>query len=274
MKKILIMVFILFFFTNCNEEKQDLLKLSEDISIMLSNWNLSNNDIELSLKDNDLIIQIIFRKNKEDDLNSYYLDEESNSILVSMITHNFFNQLKNYETVNYELIFFDKSDRVLIDQGFSIGFTKARLNEVYSNIESNLKFLEFGKYIFKNITKVDIVRSQASIEIFNKYVDGFNFNGSFWDLLYTFSLGCDNPKENLDGIYHFIAFVGLIKDPENPREDDIDQEKFKYFLQNCNYPIDLIDMGLTSLLTYLDERYEMNGEFVKEIIAKIKNNSN
>lgn len=257
--------------TNCNSKTKKELDLTQRITEKLTTWNFMDSKILLSKKADNLTINILFSKMQDDKLNSYYMDRESNFLIASMISYIFYDDLVEYNSVNYSLEFEDGA-KTFLQKGniMLIALNRKKLKEIKIGFDVNKKFYAFVEYSFKNLSRLDVAKAMASIEFFTNNVNGFDYDGTFWSLLKDYSSGCEAPSESLHSIFTFVSFVSLLKDPNNPSEDDINQEVLNHFIVNCGYSSDLLKMNLLDLLEYFDTKYDKNGSFIDDVIGTIE----
>lgn len=238
-----------FLVISCNSSSKEITE-SKNIADKLKSWGLDS-ELFLDIKNNELAISILFKKDSSNSLTSYFIDEESNKMVVAMLNETFYEEFRKYNLITYNLSFEEQKDldemKIIID--------KEMLLQTHGQFIDSPKFYDFVEYAFKHVQSVDIIRSDAWIEYLSKESKLFEFTGSFWKLLHNYSMACGRPKEKLKDIYLFIAFVGLISDPGNPKKEDINQENFKYYIESCDFDIKLIHLTLPELIKTLDEKY-------------------
>ncbi|MGS2739707.1 hypothetical protein [Sinomicrobium sp. M5D2P17] len=249
-KTILILILPLLFLSCQNTAKTDTDILANEMEKKLHSWKLINH-ISIQEKEKELRINIDFKKDEEKSLESYFIDQISNETVIAMLGYTFFNTLKSYDSVSYTLSFEggDMND-------LKITGNKEILKKNFDRINSSPKLYGFIEYAFKNIRSVDVARANVWLELLNNKSEIFNFKGNFWSLLEDYALACENPKENIRTIYLFIGFTGLIRDPDNPKRDDINQENLLYYLESCGYSSGLTKLPLPDLMDALAKMYE------------------
>ncbi len=245
------LVLLIILSTSCNQcAKKEITNFENEVAKELYGWGL-HNEVVVSEVENTINITIHFLKNDSNSLNSYFLDEESNNLVIAMLNQTFYEKLKNYKDIAYSLSFEDKKDMAPM----IVLINNTKLNVTRTQFENTPKFYDFVKYAFEHVQSVDIVRANAWLEYLRDKPEVFDFKGSFWKLLYNFTVACDKPEEKINDIYLFIAFTGLIADPDNPKEDDINQENLKYFIKSCGFDTELIYLSLPDLKKVLIEKY-------------------
>lgn len=228
------------------ENKMATKELSFKIKEKLISWKL-NTDVALKNEAGKIKIEIVFKGKSK---NSFFLDKESNNMIIAMLDYTFYDELNNTNEINYKLGFEGYPDVL------QMTITKEKLTENYVYFNNTPIFYDFVEFAFINMGYINVLRATQLIEYLNKnYSEIFNYNGSFWNLLYDYSKACKSPEKNLKGIYNFVWFAGSTSDPANPREDDINQDVFKYYLKSCNLKPELLSMDALELMKYLDAKY-------------------
>jgi hypothetical protein len=229
-----------------SKKEQDMNELATKFSEKLNSWNL-NNVTTLRKSEQGLTVEILFKGVNK---NAFFLDKESNNMILTMLGYSFYENIKSNDTVKFQLEFEGYPDM------FNIALSQDKLLENYQYFISIPRFYEFVEHSFVNLGYLDVMRSTQLIKYLNEnYSEIFNYNGSFWNLLYDYSRACEAPNDNLKSIFHFILFSSLTKDPDNPRDDDINQDAFKFYLSKCGFPDKLLQQSTFEIMDYLDKNY-------------------
>ncbi len=246
MRNIIFFIGILLLGWGC---KNSALNTSVEFEKQLANWKFNTSVSIYESQDSLLSIEIFFLKDSVKSLNSYFLDTESNKVLMAMISENFYEYLKDYSKINYLFHFDNQKDM----ENFQITLQKKDLVETHKQFQQNPLFYDFVEYSFKEVGSVDIVRAEAWLEYLSEESNLWDFSGSYWDLLYEYSKGCSNHSENLKAIYHFIAFVGVVDNPSNT--NSINSKKLNYFIEYCDLDSNLTKKSLPDLIKFLDKDF-------------------
>lgn len=208
----------------------------------LDEWNFVS-DVSISNNNKTLYIDLFFNESYDYGVKSNLLDLESNNLLVAMLNYTFYKDMIKYDVVSYNLRFENQKDM----KDYTVDFNRSALDENIERFDKASLFYNFVEYAYKEIRRADFVRSNAWINYFSQYPQ-FDFFGSFWNLLYNYSLECTTSQSSTRFTYLFIAFVGSIQDPDNIKEDDIEQEKLLYYIESCGNDPNLINLNLYELM--------------------------
>lgn len=243
---IFISVFVISSCSFLSKKETNEKEMAVKFSKRLESWNL-HNTTGIKQKEGVLFVEIFYKGQGE---NSFFLDKESNNMILAMLGYSFHKEFKAIDTIKYQLKFEGYSDV------FNMTLSQDKLLENNNNFIATPIFHEFVEYSFLNLKYLDVLRSTQLIKYLNEnYSEIFNYNGSFWNLLYDYSKACENPQDNLKSVFHFILFSSLTKDPDNPRDDDINQDAFKYYLSKCGFPDELLKQNTLEIMEYLDKNY-------------------
>lgn len=230
---------------------QNLGLLENKISNQLSAWNL-NNEVSIEEQGKTLQIDIFYKDNDTiDDLYTFFLDDESKNMVTSMLTHVFYDDLKGYEIVYFQLM-----SQLSAPQTDNIELTKEEIHSNHVNFSKVPTFVHFVEYALTNMRYMGVLKATQAIKYFNKNTYAINFDGSFWDFLYLYSLSCNSQKMDKEIVKQFLFFVTVVNDPEFLEEsDDYFPEPLFYFVEYCGYSKEELNSAIKSyrLIDYLNE---------------------
>lgn len=230
----------------CSCKSSDETYLEKKYNEKLSEWNF-NTQVSIINKHETLYIDLFF----EDSVDVFgveanLVDLESNNLLVSMLNYTFYEYIKEYDIIIYNLRFENQDN--MYDYTIEFSESANRKDKDFEEFTQAPMFYSFVEYAYKEIKRADFVRSNVWIEYLSEFPDfDFSFSGSFWKLLHNYSLECSNQDVDKKYTYLFIVFVSTMVDPNNPTEEDIQQEKFLYYIENCGYEFEEINLTLSEI---------------------------
>lgn len=226
-----------------NNSLVDEISLEKKIILELEEWGIKSNS-QVQEKDSSSIdINITLLKKKGSDSTSFFLDRESNQIMINLLTYVFYDELKNFDFIKYNVI----------GEGFDIGhdFTgnKRTVEFAYESYSNHNQLFSLYKYVFKNMSYLDVLRSTQLINHISKEFDEYYFSGSFWDLFYGFVLSSNTHEQINEFAFHFIAFVAVAKAFALSNIDyKINIKSLEYIIADCGFNPTLVDLTYQELV--------------------------
>jgi len=184
---------------------------------------------------------------------SFFLDEKSNEQLIDLLVFSCNEHIIDNTSTTFELSFEGYTDKI------SRRFNKQDIENVIARFDKAKKFRSFSEYAFRQMGYIGVLESTEMIKhLGEKYSDLFNYKGDFWDLLYDYSVACENPKENPKSIYLFISFAGSMKVYDDRYGNSTYRDHMKYFLNECGYEEKLLDFTAVELIEFIGNKYSLN----------------
>lgn len=236
--------------TNSSTEILDTEHFSSQVSNKLREWKLHNR-VVVSVKDSIAIVDIHYEKNNSDTLNSFYLDKESNDMVITMLSHVFYDQLANFRGLLYELTFEDYPDRI------SVSFRKQELEKRHREFEEVPIFYDFVDHAFKKMRYMGVMEATQLMKYLEKNTNVFDHQGSFWNLLHDYSKACQTPQNHLYSVYLFIWFTGVVNDPAMKNSERYGPSLL-YYLKSCGFGAELMSLSPGALMKRLNYDYGRN----------------
>ncbi|WP_353780273.1 hypothetical protein [Winogradskyella sp. 3972H.M.0a.05] len=246
MKLIKIGIIVLLLYGCKEKESKEEITLENEMSSFISkNLDISNH-VNIEQKSNTSI-NIHFITKKSDSVNSFFLDEESNNIIIAILTHKFHNNFDSEKDLVFKLSF-DGYREVLSNK-----LTKSERNFIYEKFQNNKLFHDFALYTVKDFKYLNNLKATEDIKYLNQnFNEIFEFNGTFWELLEEYSNSCDNKKNNLKSLYHFVFFVNIVNNGNDLGKGDIEQAHWLYYLNKCYLDENVLTMSLGEVINYID----------------------
>lgn len=221
-------------------------KLSTEITELLKEWQLQNSTLVLKSK-STAYIHIHY---KNDSVQPFYLDQESHTLVLSMLCYTFYEGFMEYDTVKFEMTFEGYDDVI------NIGYDQNKIEEIKSYYDKAPHFYDFVSYSFINLGYKQILRAERLIEFFSEdFNDFFKFKGSYWLLLYNYCKASLDPPNHIDSIFCFLWFASDAKDYVPVDNVDLFDEHMKYFLRPFGYDEGLLDENFIGILEHLNDLY-------------------
>ncbi len=148
----------------------------------------------------------------------YYMDDEPNKIIVSLLIYYNYELLNKYDNV-YFILKFEKN----MENTFALMYNNDRLKSIYLKSKDSPIFIDFVEHYIKNTSQREVDICNFIIKKDNEYSKLPDFNGSFWMLLYKYSKADKGDSilfKQFDSFYHGTGFEKF----------KIDQKKYKYFI--------------------------------------------
>jgi hypothetical protein len=222
-------------------------ELEQDISSKLTGWKL-NNEVKINEEQDVLEIEIEYKKGNVQDSVSFYLDAESNNMVLTMLSVSFLKEFSQYNEIQCSISFEGYPNKS------EIKLTNQKISENRKIFEQVPIFYDFVEYAFINMKYVGVMQATQTIKFLRENSSEFDYEGSFWDLLYGCAISCG---QNDKYIYHaksFIWFTGVCNNPEFIQEGDIFPEYLLYYFNECGYDESLLGMIKSdSIIKYLKE---------------------
>lgn len=231
--------------TSClsNKKNKHIDILTSKLSDKLLSWKLKNDTVIMEYE-NRLDIRIFYN---DTDTNPFFLDIESNNMVTAMLGYYFYEDLKIYEIINFQLEFEGYKDIV------HISLDQKKLQSNYENFNETPIFYNFVEHSFIHLGYIGVLRATQSVKNLNKIVNEiFDFKGNFWDLLYSYSKECGKIEKNQNDTYHFIFLIGELNHMDEFMGYKYNQETLKYFLNSCGYDELLLNKNPLELMEYFD----------------------
>jgi hypothetical protein len=199
---------------NANDVRTELNKLGLDSEVQMFT---SNDDIKFNIDYKGI------------DLNSFFIDSESNNLIIALVCHRLYKSLDpKLRSISFSIRFQNYKEY------YQIELNKEQLKKFNSSFENNPLFEKFVVYSLRNMKYLLVTESTQLIGLLQKrYSENFSHKGSFWKLLQGYSEGCKN-KIKSQPYNDFIFFVQkMIKVKEIESEGGFDT--FDYFIERCKF---------------------------------------
>ena len=102
MPRLLIIILVCNCIFSCTQSEPKYGALEKEIDQTFEKLNLST-ECQIYSDTSDIYINIFFRENENDTANSYFLDEESNLILTSLINFEYYYDFQSFDSTHYTL---------------------------------------------------------------------------------------------------------------------------------------------------------------------------
>jgi hypothetical protein len=246
MPRLLIIILAFNCICSCTESTPNYSELENEINQTFDELNLIT-ACEINTDTSDMYLNIFFEKNQRDTSNSFFLDEESNLVLVSLLNFEFYESFEGFDTVHYSLSF-----EGYLESDF-MAYPKLERKKHFDEFTSYPKFLENTRYAIKNMRYMGVMQTRRMMVFLKEQVPVFNYEGTFWKFLYDFSILCDDPSVNLWSAFQFIWFTGITNDEEFKNDADLFPEHLKFIVSNCGYPDSLVNEKFKDPAILLDD---------------------
>lgn len=244
--KIIIVIVLPILLIQCkspNNLRIDKISLEKKITLELEEWGIRSN-LQVQEKDSSRIdINITLLKKKGSDSNSFFLDRESNQIMINLLSFIFYDELKNFNFIKFNVI----------GEGFDVGYdfagNKRTVEFAYESYSNHEQLFSLYKYVFKNMRYLDVLRSTQLINHISKEFEEYYFNGSFWDLFYGFVISSTSHEQINEFAFHFISFVAVAKAFALSNIDyQINIKSLEYIIADCGFDPALVDLTYQELV--------------------------
>lgn len=254
---IIIKMLIAITLVNCsNSSAKDVLEFR--ISEKLVEYNLFSDVRVFGSSEKGVTVEIHFKNKKHSKAGNnnkslFFLDEKSNLQLIDLLAYSCNQLIIDNCTTSFELTFEGYTDRIIKR------FSHKDVEKVMARFNKAKKFHPFAEYVFKEMGYIGVMESTQMIKYLNKnFNDMFNYQGDFWDLLYDYSVACENPNEDPKSIYLFISFAGSMRVDDDIYQNSIYRKHMKYFLNECGYEEKLLDYTAVELIDFIGNKYDLN----------------
>lgn len=223
-------------------------EFGKTLSDKLNEWNLENTT-SVHNSGQNIKVNISY---KGDSLGAFFLDEESNTMVLTMLCYSFYNRFEAFDTVKFQLRFEGYPDVLFVD------LSQKKLAENHQEFLSTPYFYDFVEYSFIHLGYMDVLKSTQLIKHMNKiFPDIFHFEGGYWLLLYKYCIACKQPEENINEIFYFLWFASeaIYYVPAKDENSSI-KKHMKHFLTTFSFDEALLDKNLVEISKYLEDMYD------------------
>ncbi len=139
-----------------------------------------------------------------------FLDVETQKLLLSLVCYENKRSLNQYQTMYFDYV----------DQGFEkdiahYSISHQELKSIVNKFETNRIFLDLCFYSFNDVTNDDLIKYNLIIHELNSLMpNDFNFQGSFWFLLYKVSEERSIGKQKYYNIFKMFDKASTIPEYE------------------------------------------------------------
>ena len=153
----------------------------------------------------------------------------------SYICYSLRNFTKKYNNISlYNIVYRDTNYLTKVSGPvYYKNFTKLEANTFVNNaFIQNPTFLGISEYILNNVSALEFEELDKENISNSRNLIGYNYNGSFTDLLFEFVLNCDNS--NFDSLsYKSLRMMGLIANVDTSNEQI---DLINYVMSECDKP--------------------------------------
>lgn len=238
--------------TTSPQDLMDTQHFSSQVTNKLRDWKL-NNQVTVNLNDSIALIAIHYTTDISDTLSPYFLDRESNDLIVTMLSYFFYEEMKELKSIVYQLTFENHSDTILVS------FSSRDLEMRYKEFEKYPIFYDFVEYAFKNMRYRGVLEATQLMRFLESNTNVFDHKGSFWNLLHDYSKACQHPKDHIYSAYLFIWFTGVANDPDMKHSDNY-RQSLLYFVKSCGFKEELVFLRPEELIKQLNSAYGKSEE--------------
>lgn len=226
--------------------KEDV-ELGKNLSDKLNIWKLKNTTSVYESRQN-IDVNITF---KGDSLGAFFLDKESNTMVLTMLCYSFYNRFEAFDTVKFQLRFEGYPDVLFVN------LSQKKLAENHQEFINTPYFYDFVEFSFIHLGYIDVLKSTQLIKHLNKiFPDIYDFEGGYWLLLYKYCIACKEPEENINEIFYFLWFASdaIYYVPAKDENSSI-KWHMEYFLTTFGFDAVLLDEKFIEIYEYLERKY-------------------
>lgn len=234
------------------------LEITNEVNSVLSSWgfqtrvNVDQNSLD------KIVININFLKIKNDTLESYFLDSRSNELITRLLLIEIYESIKTIDKVDV-FMYFDGYPKEIT----MVSASRTQLKNAREDLNDSFRYLAISA--IKTFRYDGIIMLDALINRISEKKILFKKKGSFWDLLYGYSLACQFPQDYLCESYSFIVFVLLVSDDENDLLTDVQKHTLINWQKECDVFIHKNYDNIKHLISRFQEKY--NYDIKKECLT-------
>jgi|GEM_PF-2721355 len=238
------LVFFMFIF-GCNI---DVTQYEEIIKIKIQELGMDSEVFVNEMSKNSILIDIIYNGGEfKNEFSDFFLDKQSNEIIVNLLTLELYRSYSNLTNIEYKIGFQGYPDVLKKD------YSKSELDALLRISESSVKVLEFA---VTNMRYKGVIRADQFIDyILINYPNKFTYSGSFWELLNSYSRATINPPENAYELYSFLVFAASFSEYGEKTGNEENSEWMKYFLRVGGFDSRLLNYSSEEIAVYLENRF-------------------